>query len=169
MLKDEKVSYKRKLAVSQDFTRLWVHFIWTILIKSSSVPLNNCLQRQPRGQQLSCDVAMHFIHGFLIKAPLVDDFPFESKWPSQPADNMTGASPAQAPVQIGVTCRCPNVPVASEDDPTVTLNYRAEYLQPGGWRSAEGPVCPYFAATEEKRGALWESVKAAMFREVGTV
>lgn len=63
-------------------------------------------------------------------------------------DNITGASPAPAPAQIGVTCCCPNVPVASEDDPTVTLNYRAEYQQPDGWRSAEGPACLEFTATE---------------------
>lgn len=79
------------------------------------------------------------------------------------ADNVTGASPTPAPAQIGVTCRCPNVPVASGDDPTVTLNYRAEYLQQDGRRSAEGSVCSDFTATEEKNGALWDSAKAAIF------
>ncbi|KAI9546793.1 hypothetical protein NQZ68_022738 [Dissostichus eleginoides] len=42
---------------------------------------------------------------------------------------------------LGYVSFCPNVPVVSEDSPTVTLNYIAEYLQPDGSRSAEGPVC----------------------------
>lgn len=47
-------------------------------------------------------------------------------------DNIAGASLTPATVVNGVTCHSPNVPVANEDSPTVTLNYRAEYLQPDG-------------------------------------
>lgn len=50
---------------------------------------------------------------------------------------------------LGYVSFCPNVPVASEDSPTVTLNYIAEYLQPDGSRSAEGPVCSH--CTEKER------------------
>ena len=68
------------------------------------------------------------------------------------ADNVAGASPTPAPAyRLGL--RSPNVPAASEDNPTVTLNYSAEYLQVG---SAEGPACSASAATAEKRGALWD-------------
>lgn len=63
----------------------------------------------------------------LIKALLGEDFHFKSKWPLQL--NVAGASPTLAPVQIEVMCRCSNIHVASEDGLTVTLNYRAEYLQ----------------------------------------
>lgn len=52
------------------------------------------------------------------------------------ADNVTGASPTLAPAQIGVTCRCPNGAVASEDGPDVTLNYWAECLQQDGGDAA---------------------------------
>ena len=46
------------------------------------------------------------------------------------ADNVAGASPTPAPAyRLGL--RSPNVPAASEDNPTVTLNYSAEYLQVG--------------------------------------
>ena len=45
--------------------------------------------------------------------------------------NIAGASSTLAPAQIGVTCRSLNVPLVCEDNPTVTLNYRAEYLQMG--------------------------------------
>lgn len=81
-------------------------------------------------------------------------------------DNIAGASLTPATVVNGVTCRSPNVPVANEDSPTVTLNYRAEYLQPDGWRSAEGPACSAFTATTEKRGDFWGLLKAAIFRQV---
>lgn len=52
------------------------------------------------------------------------------------ADNVTGASPTLAPVQIGVTCRCPNGAVASGDGPAVTPNYWAECLQQDGGDAA---------------------------------
>lgn len=71
------------------------------------------------------------------------------------ADNVTGASPTLAPVQIGVTCRCPNGSVVSRDSPAVTLNYCAEWLQQDGvTQQWEAGVLGLYQRTG-KEEALW--------------
>ena len=151
---------KRKLAHSStlkkvqqllkyDPTRQWIHLVTHFCIKSKRnaklfwiIVINMFLEVVG-----SCSVFLHFLYNgndmdnwrFVVLCCILSTssslklqrgmiFPLSPNGPHN--YNIAGASSTLAPAQIGVTCRSPNVPVASEDNPTVTLNYRAEYLQP---------------------------------------